>query len=276
MITNKNFLKMTALYLMVLIMYACNSSNNDVFAEEEGLVSSDTISIQEALTILASENDHTRTLYTKNVVGFGQKAGLKFHEDWQKEDVEAGPLPALFLRGTSREIQKTGVPLGLYLGSDYPIVKANKFVGIQDEKFQKIRQTKEPEFFYDEENKLYTAMFPDFAAAAPCISCHNGHTNTPKTDWALGDIMGATTWTYPKATISTKELLTLIKTYRESAAKTYETFLAEVQAFKTTAKPEITNKWSDEGYYIPDVKTFMNAVSKESSPLLMENLLAKI
>ena len=55
-------------------------------------------SVAEVLEMVAKENDVTRTLYTKAIVGKGKKQGMKFDEDWRKDDVEAGPLPALFLR----------------------------------------------------------------------------------------------------------------------------------------------------------------------------------
>jgi len=70
---------------------------------------------------LALENDATRTLYTKAIVGAGKKQGLSFDERWAEQDVHAGPLPALFLRGISNDISEAEVPLDLFLGSDFPI-----------------------------------------------------------------------------------------------------------------------------------------------------------
>ncbi|MEO1450037.1 MAG: DUF3365 domain-containing protein [Bacteroidota bacterium] len=166
------------------------------------------------------------------------------------------------------------MPLGLYLGSDFPIVKANKFVGVQAEKFAKIRETKSPEYFYDAENSLYTAMFPDFAMAQPCVSCHNSHENTSKKDWALGDIMGATTWTYPEDSLSLTEMMAAIKAYRSGVSATYDTFLEEVKTFKEKEVPEIGENWSDVGYAIPSNAVFMKAVNEEVAPETIEKLLA--
>ncbi len=254
-----------------LMLIGCSTS--DPFAEEVA-AEQKVFSVQDAFKIIAKENEETRTLYTAKVVGLGKKAGINFHEDWQKPDVEAGPLPALFLRGTSNEIQKTDVPLGLYLGSDFPIVKANKFVGVQAEKFEKIRATKAPEFFYDEENELHTAMFPDFAGAGPCVTCHNGHKNTPKTDWALGDIMGATTWTYPEDSLSVAEMLDVVSAYRQGVQKTYNTFLAEVKGFKQQDVPEIADDWSSAGYVVPSVDKFQAAVDEKVGGETFREILA--
>jgi len=127
---NLSLLVLFSALLMGALFTACGGGGVDPFAEVVAAEPS-VISVEDAFRIIAHENEKTRTLYTKKIVGLGKKAGIGFHEDWEKADVEAGPLPALFLRGTSNEIQKTNVPLGLYLGSDFPIVKANKFTGVK-------------------------------------------------------------------------------------------------------------------------------------------------
>jgi hypothetical protein len=38
--------------------------------------------------------------------------------------------------------------------------------------------------------KYFTAVYPDPAVAPVCVSCHNEHKDTPKTDFKLGDVMG--------------------------------------------------------------------------------------
>ena len=82
-----------------------------------------------------------RRLYTKDIVGAGEKNGLRFDEDWRDAAVEAGPLPAQFLRATAMSLERSKVRLGLYLGSDYPINSANKFSGEQLLKFHELRKT---------------------------------------------------------------------------------------------------------------------------------------
>ena len=128
-------------------------TTESLIPEETSTGSSKKFSVEAVLEVISKENDITRTLYTKSIVGAGKKQGMKFDEDWQKDEVEAGPLPALFLRGVSSSIQSGSVPLGLYLGSDFPINDANKFTGKQDELFKQIKEDQKPQFFYDEENK---------------------------------------------------------------------------------------------------------------------------
>jgi len=76
--------------------------------------------------------------------------------------VDQGPLPALFLREVATHLEKSSVPLSLFLGSDFPISSSNKFKGKQAEAFQTMRDTKgEAQFFYADDVKRYTAMFAD-------------------------------------------------------------------------------------------------------------------
>ena len=240
--------------------------------EEEG--SAKLYSVEQAMEILAKENDVARTLYTKAIVGAGQKQGLKFDENWDKLDVEAGPLPALFLRGISTDIQKRGeVPLGLFLGSDFPVRKSNKLSGKQAELFVTMRDDKKPKFFYDEENQLQTAMFPDFAVATPCVECHNKHPETTKTDWAPGDLMGATTWTYPQDSLTFEELQAVVIAYRKGLATTYDLFLDEVKSFKGLPVPEIGSKWPKSGYFLPSTQTFADSVALLASTGTLKGIL---
>ena len=48
--------------------------------------------------------------------------------------------------------------------------------------------------FYAEETlggqKYFTAIYADPAVAPACVSCHNDHKDTPRSDFALGDVMG--------------------------------------------------------------------------------------
>lgn len=232
-----------------------------------------TYSVEEAFELLAHLNDSYRTLYTKAIVGKGKENGLNFDEDWQNKKVEAGPLPALFLRGTSQEIEKRPIPLGLYLGSDFPIEKSNKFSGIQAEKFQEIRTDRKPRFFYDTGSERHIAMFPDIASAAACVSCHNEHPNTSKDDWKLGDIMGATTWSYPKDSLSTDEVIEWVQVYQTAALTTYAHYLSETQKFTQNEKPSIGENWPDKGYYLPSRERFADSVNQLTAAVIADYMI---
>lgn len=232
-----------------------------------------TYSTQEAMALLAYENDVTRTLYTKAIVGAGKARGLPFSENWADPDVVAGPLPALFLRGVAEELQSSDVPLGLYLGSDFPIESSNQFQGRQAEAFARMRENSEPQYFYDEVTHETVGMYPDFASAPACVSCHNEHERTSKSDWKLGDLMGATTWSYPGDSVTTDELVEMLKAYRAGVANVWGRYLAEVQALDPAIRPEIGEAWPAHGAFIPDGPTFQDSVAELASLHLMAGIL---
>jgi adenylate cyclase len=229
-------------------------------------------SVEEAFKMLAKENDLTRKLYTQCIVGEGKKQGLQFDENWQKDEVEAGPLPALFLRETSNHIEKSGAGLGLYLGSDFPISKANKFSGLQNEHFQQLKKDGQPKFFFDASVSRYTAMFPDYASVNTCVSCHNNHEQSPKKDWKLNDMMGATTWTYPNDSLTTDELLKLIKIYKESVKATYTSYITELRNIKKQKAPVIGTRWPSHGVYIPDTEVFIDSLTTITAKEFVDQL----
>lgn len=269
--TKNLFLIVLALALVCLAIYLFVSAPpplvDDVKQEKN------TYSVEEAFTIIAELNDAARTFYTKEIVGKGKQVGLKFDENWRKDHVEAGPLPALFLRSTSAFIEKSAVPLGLYLGSDFPIVEANLFEGVQAEKFKEIRKDKKAKFFYDSDTERYIGMFPDFAGTQACVTCHNEHKDSPKKDWQLNDIMGATTWSYPKDSLSTEELIEMISIYKQGLTNTFDSYLTKVKDFKNTPKPVIGNDWPANGYNLPTTKVLNDTVSILTSKKLLESIL---
>ena len=246
--------------------------------QEEKILSEITqnvFSVDEVLEMVSKENDVTRTLYTKAIVGKGKAQGMKFDEDWRKDDVEAGPLPALFLRGVATSIQKSSVPLGLYLGSDFPINNANKFVGKQAELFDQIKLDQKPQFFYDQTQGLHTAMFADVAAANACVTCHNDHSQTAKDDWVLGDVMGATTWQYPKDSLTYKGAIDVLDAYAQGTVDIYVEYLNEIEDFKESKKPIIGKKWPADGNYLPTAEVFLDSVRKLSSYETMKSLVSR-
>jgi hypothetical protein len=231
------------------------------------------VPVERFFSLLDTENASIRAMYTAEIVGPGQRNGLKFDEAWKRGEVLAGPLPALFLRETSSLLQRDVVGLNLFLGSDYPIVSANAFKGLQVEVFKKVRADGKAQFFQDPSTRLYTAMFPDVASAKPCVTCHNDHSKSPKKDWVLNDIMGATTWLYPRKSVPLEDVLSTLDALRRAAASTYATYLEKVRLLPASEQPEIGTKWPREGHFLPDVETFSKAIAARNSAFTLGNLL---
>jgi hypothetical protein len=233
-----------------------------------------TIPVNLMLEIVNNENRLVRELYTKEIVTQGQKVGLVFDENWRDQGLDAGPLPALFLRATASSLEKDPVRLALFLGSDYPINTANRFSGQQVEIFNQLKKTMKPQFFYQDDTELYTAMFPDLAVAPGCVTCHNEHVQTPKKDWKLNDIMGATTWTYPSESVTYEELLQVLAALRKGFRETYEEYLTKVGTF--AKKPKLGEKWPRDGYFLPSADEFLLEIEKRSSSQTLGKLLTTV
>ena len=262
---------LVALGMVILGIYLFASAPPPLQNEAE-VSASDHIPIDRVLETIAAENDAVRMLYTREIVGKGKTAGLAFDEFWRKEEIQAGPLPALFLREAAGSVQRTDVPLGLFLGSDYPISSANRFQGHQATVFEKVKETREAVIFFDDASQMHTAMFPDLASAQPCVSCHNEHEESPKTDWVLNDVMGATTWTYPRGSVNMEEYLEIIATVRAGFRHAYSEYLVEAAAF--TDPPDIGERWPSEGYYLPSADVFMEEFARRASAPSIERILA--
>lgn len=234
------------------------------------------IPAETALAVLDAESAAIRAMYTREIVGEGTKHGLAFREDWKTDGVQAGPLPALLLRETSNRLQMKVPQLGLFLGSDYPLVKENLFKGEQAVHYQEVKRTMQPKFFFDQAQGRTTAMFPDRASAAACVSCHNEHPSTPKKDWVLGESMGATTWSYAGRQVSSETMLHMVRQLRQSAVDAYGSYLQKVGTYPATARPAVGEKWPREGFYLPDREAFRKAVEAQNSAATLNRLFVAV
>lgn len=271
MMKNPRAFTITALSLTTLAIYLFISAPPPL---EEKKGEMHTIPIEVALKIMQQQNDVARALYTQEIVGQGKKRGIKFAEEWEEELLHAGPLPAQFLRLTAESLERNPVQLGLFLGSDYAINKANAFEGKQLAMFQEVKKTREPHFFYVDDAQRYAYMAPDIASSKPCVTCHNEHDETPKDDWKLNDVMGAATWTYPKQEIGYKEMLEMVDALRGGFKDAYIAFLNEAEQMESA--PPIGNRWPRNGFFLPDVETFMTRLNWRSSEKTLRTLVSTI
>lgn len=140
-----------------------------------------------------------RATYTKKVVKRVKDEGaIDVTEYWEDSGNKDLPLPAqMFRMAAERAKDSTHNTAGFFyqLKSPWPINKQNKPVtDVEKEGFDVIVANKGAEPFYAEEvlngKKYFTAIYADVAVSEACINCHNAHEDTPKTDFALGDVMG--------------------------------------------------------------------------------------
>lgn len=230
-----------------------------------------TIPIRAVFAMLEHENEAARALWTQEIVARGPAVGLAFDEHWRDGDVHAGPLPALFLRETARNLERSALGIGLFLGSPSPINAANRFTGEQATHFAALVAARAPQHFVDASTGMQTAMFADVAVSEACVSCHDQHPDSPKTDWRLHDVMGAATWMYPEAQVTSDRAIALVRALRTSIRQAYAAYLAKAATFPSP--PRVGATWPRDGYALPTADEFMRELDRRSSPQTLLALL---
>lgn len=135
-----------------------------------------------------------RTVYTRNVVNrlTKEQQVIKASEHWKDEP--ALPLPAQMFRMGAEMVAEKDVGFSYSLLSIWPINKQNTpRTDVEKAGLQFVADNKGQNFYAEEDlggQKYFTAVYADTAVAPACVSCHNEHKDTPKTDFELGDVMG--------------------------------------------------------------------------------------
>lgn len=135
-----------------------------------------------------------RAVYTKKIVNRLVKKEKVIKASEHFEDDKALVLPAQMFRFGAETVAKKTDAFSYSLQSLWPINKQNApKTDLEKEGLQYIVDNKGKNFYGTEELggvKYFTAIYPDPAVAPVCVSCHNEHKDTPKTDFKLGDTMG--------------------------------------------------------------------------------------
>lgn len=135
-----------------------------------------------------------RTIYTRNVVNRLQNdlKIIKATEHWQDE--KTLPLPAQMFRMGAEMVSKESKGFTYALLSLWPVNKQNApRTDVEKKGLQFIADNPGKNYYADEDlggSKYFTAIYADKAIAPACVSCHNNHEDSPKTDFKLNDVMG--------------------------------------------------------------------------------------
>jgi hypothetical protein len=135
-----------------------------------------------------------RTVYTKNVVNrlVKEEKVIKASEHWT--DDKALPLPAQMFRMGSEMVAKKTSDFAYSLISTWPINKQNGAKTKAEKDGLAFIEANVGQNYYTEEElggkKYFTALYPDTAVAPACIDCHNGHKDSPRSDFKIGETMG--------------------------------------------------------------------------------------
>lgn len=143
--------------------------------------------------------DSDRTVYTQKIVNRLVKKEKVIKASEHFEDDKALALPAQMFRFGSELAMKRSeampdVNFSYSLQSLWPVNKQNE-PKTQAEKdgLKYVAENKGKNFYTTETlggTKYFTAVYADTAVAPVCVSCHNDHPDTPKSDFKIGDVMG--------------------------------------------------------------------------------------
>lgn len=137
-----------------------------------------------------------RTNYTKLIVArMGPKGANAVTPVEHWKDVETGiPLPAQMFRAGSEAVADMTDAFTYSLQSLWPINSQNAPKTDIEKAGLEYIAANPGENYYGEETlgdtTYFTAVYPDVAVADACVTCHNEHKDTPKTDFQIGEVMG--------------------------------------------------------------------------------------
>lgn len=135
-----------------------------------------------------------RTLYTSEVVSRAESHGMRITHDYRDHD-DAIPLPATLSMLLGKQIGQKEHDLSVRLYSDFPF-PWRKDGGPQGtferDALTALRENPDEPFYqFDEVNGRDVLRYAvSDRMRTSCVSCHNSHPQSPKTDWRVGDVRG--------------------------------------------------------------------------------------
>lgn len=152
------------------------------------------ISPQKMADALHAVMESDRTVYTRKVINrlANEDKVIKTSEHWQ--DDKALPLPVQMFRMGAEMVTEKDVGFTYSLLSMWPVNKQNKpKTPLEKEGLQFVVDNLGKNYYGKEklgDTTYYTAVYADVAVAPACVACHNKHTDSPRHDFKLGDVMG--------------------------------------------------------------------------------------
>jgi methyl-accepting chemotaxis protein len=103
------------------------------------------------------------------------------------------PLPATMIHDLSAALSKRDTTVKLYSAYPFPNRKDRKLDPFQTEAWEFINAN--PDKIFSQQatingKEIVRVAIADKMVAQGCVNCHNGHPDTPKTGWKLGDVRG--------------------------------------------------------------------------------------
>lgn len=161
------------------------------------------IAYQDVADMLHAVMESDRTVYTRKVVNRLAVKEKVIKATEHHEDDKSLPLPAQMFRFGAEMVAEKTDKFTYSLLSLWPINKQNAPRTDIEKAGLEFVAANPGKNYYGEETlggkKYFTAVYADVAIAKACVSCHNEHKDTPKTDFKMKDVMGGVVIRLPMA-----------------------------------------------------------------------------
>lgn len=134
-----------------------------------------------------------RGYYTKNVIVDVEASGDLSVGVAHENDPNVIPLPATFVHDISRLFSEQGISISLYSTFPFPGRANRQMDSFMQESWAYLNENPDGAYKRQEVKNGVTFLrvaVADRMVAEVCVSCHNSHPNSPKTDWKMGDVRG--------------------------------------------------------------------------------------
>jgi hypothetical protein len=152
------------------------------------------VSYQRMADALHTVLEADRTVYTKMVVHRLQNEEKVINASEHWKDDKALLLPAQMFRLSAETVSKKNPGFSYSLLSLWPVNKQNAAkTAVEKEALKALSGNPEKPFYKEEKlgtQTYFTAVYADRAISKACVSCHNDHRDSPRTDFKLNEVMG--------------------------------------------------------------------------------------
>jgi HAMP domain-containing protein len=134
-----------------------------------------------------------RGYYTKNVISKAVKSGALKPSFNHSTEPNSIPLPATFIHDMSALLSEANTRVNLFSAFPFPLRGERTLDDFQTEAWAFLQENPKSVFVRRETSdgkEVVRVGVADHMTAQACVNCHNSHSESPKTDWKLGDVRG--------------------------------------------------------------------------------------
>lgn len=178
----------------IAIVAGCVTAATAAYAQWFGKSEPKGIPLQQVADMLFTVMEADRATYTARVVTRLALEEKVIKADEHFMDKKALPLPAQMFRFGAERAAEKNKTFSYSLLSLWPINKQNgPRTDVEKAGLKAVADDKSKPVYAEETlggKKYFTAIYADVAVSPGCSNCHNGHLESPRKDFKVGDTLG--------------------------------------------------------------------------------------